>query len=82
METKLIVEEGNIMTNKQTATLYYLASALFYVKAILNLTDSGFTTGIVWFCLGSACLCLAGAAKNGKNGSDEKNQDHSDKKID
>lgn len=66
------------MNNKTTAIIYYLASALFFVKAILNFTDSGFSTGVVWMCLGAACLCLASTAKNRKNESDD--EEDSDEK--
>lgn len=62
------------MDNKTTATIYYLAMALFYVKAVLNLTGFGLISGIVWMCLGTVCLCLGIAAKN------KDDEDHSSKK--
>lgn len=62
------------MSNKRTMTLYYLASALFYIVAIMKILDTGFSLGVVYFCLGTVFLCLGRKDKesDNKNTSDKK----------
>lgn len=64
---------------KQNSTLCYIAAALFYINAILKITGSGgFSSGVIWLCLGSAFLCL-GAAAAKKNNSTDKDKDSEQK---
>lgn len=46
------------MKNKTTSTLYYWVSVLFYVNAVIKFSSSGFSSGVIWLCLGSAFLCI------------------------
>ena len=46
------------MNSKKTIHLYYLASVLFYIVAITKFFSTGFSSGVVWLCLGSAFLCI------------------------
>lgn len=69
---------GKIMSNKTTIALYYLASLLFYITAIIKFFDTGFSSGVVWLCLGSAFLCFGASAQSKNKKSDDK--ETSDKK--
>lgn len=71
------IKEKNIMSNKTTVTLYYLASLLFYIVAIIKFFNTGFSSGVIWLCLGSAFLCFGGSAQSKNKRSDDK--DTSDK---
>lgn len=62
---------------KDEKTIYYLASALFFVVAIMKISDSGFSSGIIWLCLGSAFLCLGANASHSKK---DKSEDEDGKK--
>lgn len=66
------------MSNKTTMILYYLASVLFYIMAITKFFNSGFSSGVIWLCLGSACLCFGASAQSKNNRSD--NEDTYSKK--
>ena len=68
----------NIMNKKTTVTLYYLASVLFYIVAITKFINSGFSSGVIWLCLGSACLCFGASAQSKNKRSDD--EDTSNKK--
>lgn len=54
------------MSYKTTVILYCLASMLFYIIAITKFLNSGFSSGVIWLCLGSVCLCF-GANAQSKN---------------
>ncbi len=63
--------------NKRTSSiLYFLASAALYAVAIIKMFTVDFSSGVVWFCLGSAFLCLGAAmfnqSKNETNKTEEK----------
>ncbi len=58
----------------KNSTLCYAAAALFFISAILKIATSGFSSGIIWLCLGSAFLCL-GAASANKNNPNDPNSD-------
>lgn len=47
------------MKMKSATTLYYVASVCFYILAITKFLQSGFSSGVIWFCLGSAFFCFA-----------------------
>lgn len=66
------------MSNKTTVTLYYLASVLFYIVAITKFFNSGFSSGMIWVCLGSAYLCFGANAQSKNKRSDD--EDTSNKK--
>lgn len=66
------------MSNKTAVTLYYLASVLFNVVAITKFFNSGFLSGVIWLCLGSACLCFGASAQSKNKRSDD--EDTSNKK--
>ena len=66
------------MSNKTTVTLYYIVSLLFYITAIIKFFNTGFSSGVVWFCLGSAFLCIGESVKRKNKNSDE--EDNFDKK--
>ena len=51
------------MRSKTMVTSYYIASVLFYIVAIINFSDTGFSSGVIWLCLGSAFLCLGGVLR-------------------
>ena len=42
--------------NKKTAIIYYIASFVCYICAIIWFCGS--SSGIMWLCIGSANLCL------------------------
>lgn len=71
------IKEKNIMSNKTTVTLYYLASLLFYIVAIIKFFNTDFSSGVIWLCLGSAFLCFGGSTQSKHKKSDDK--DASDK---
>ena len=60
------------MSNKTTVTLYYIVSLLFYITAIIKFFNTGFSSGVVWLCLGSAFLCLGGSAQSKNKKPDDK----------
>lgn len=66
------------MSNKTTVTLYYIVSLLFYITAIIKFFNTGFSSGVVWLCLGSAFLCIGESVKRKNKNSDE--EDNFDKK--
>jgi len=45
------------MEKKNIGLLFYLASAVFNVLAIVMFAGGG-SMGPMWLCLGSSCLCL------------------------
>lgn len=62
------------MKKNLTVILYYAASVCFYIAAIIGfMNDNSMAT--VWFCLGSAMLCLGSAklSKIKKNEEQKKN---------
>lgn len=67
-----VTKEKNIMGSKAMVTSYYIASVLFYIVAIINFSDTGFSSGVIWLCLGSAFLCLGGSAQSKNKRSDDK----------
>ena len=52
------------------SNLYYLISICFYIVAVIKFFDSGFSSGAVWFCLGSAFLCFGADGQNKDDKSD------------
>lgn len=66
------------MSNKTAKALCCLASALFYMVAIIRLFNTGASAAVVWLCLGSAFLCFASSAVGKIKKSD--NEDDFDKK--
>lgn len=67
------------MINKTTVTLYHIASLLFYITAIIEFFNTGFSSsGVVWFCLGSTFLCLGSRTQSKNKRSDD--EDTFDKK--
>ena len=54
------------MINKKIAVLFDIASLIFYIVAIIRFFDSGFSSGVVWLCLGSAFLCLGATHQSKK----------------
>ena len=63
------------MNSKKTIHLYYLASVLFYIVAITKFFSIGFSSGVVWLCLGSAFLCIGSTnqIRNKNNEIDDEN---------
>lgn len=48
--------------HKTTSTLFYLASGLFNLSAIITFASGNQnSTAVMWLCLGSAFLCLGSA---------------------
>ena len=66
------------MSNKTIVILYYIASILFYIVAIIKFFDSGTSSGVVWLCLGSAFLCFGASAQSKKE--KQHDEDIKDKK--
>ncbi len=64
------------MNKRKTSILYFLASAALYAAAIIKMITVDFSSGVIWFCLGSAFLCLGAAmfnqSKNETNKTEEK----------
>ncbi len=52
------------MSKKTSYILYFLASAALYAVAIIKMFTVDFSSGVIWFCLGSAFLCLGAAMLN------------------
>ncbi len=71
------VKEKN-MRNKTTVTLYCIASLLFYITALIKFFNTGFSSGVVWFCLGSTFLCIGESVRRKNEKSDD--EDTFDKK--
>lgn len=43
---------------------WFVSAILFYLSAIIRFTgDSNKSLGILWICLGSACLCFGASYK-------------------
>ncbi len=59
------------MSKKTSSVLYFLASAALYAVAVIKMFTVDFSSGVIWFCLGSAFLCL-GAAMLNKSKNEEK----------
>lgn len=66
------------MKNKTTVTLYGIASLLFYITALIKFFNTGFLSGVVWFCLGSAFLSIGESVRRKNEKSDD--EDSFDKK--
>ena len=60
------------MSNKTKVSLYYLASVLFYLAAIIKFFNTDSSSGVVWLCLGSAFLCFGGSAQSKNKKPDDK----------
>lgn len=53
------------MNNRKIVTLLcYLASILFYIIAAAKFFNTGFSSGVIWLCLGSAFLCFGSTNQN------------------
>ncbi len=60
---------------KLTSTLYFVASVLAYIVAIIKFTgEDQTTTAITWLCIGSAMLCLGFAVLNKKEDNQDKGE--------
>lgn len=44
--------------NKKLSILYYLVSAGFFITFIIRMLKGGFSSSIVWLCLGAVNFCL------------------------
>ena len=66
------------MSKKTTVILFYLASVLFYIVAIIKLFNSDFLSVATYVSFGSAFLCFGVSAQNKNKRSDDK--DTSNKK--
>ena len=58
------------MNNRKISIIYYIASACFYIAAIISFLSHNTTQGVVMLCLGSSQLCL-GAVYLNKSRKDE-----------
>ena len=68
-------KENNVSKDKKTTVLYFVASALFFIAALVNYFASDDTAmTVIWICLGSCFSCL-GSVNMNKNGSDDSNGD-------
>ncbi len=57
---------------KTSSTLYFVASALFYIAAVISLfTSSETSVTVVWLCLGSSFLCFGAVQKNKQDKNDK-----------
>ena len=64
---------------KNVTVLFYIASVIFYLTAILNFVNENSTdTGFVWLGLGSAFFCL-GSALNALKMKAQKDNDNRNK---
>jgi len=46
-------------SHKTASTLFYLASALYFVSAVINfIFDGSSSTGVIWLGLGASFLCV------------------------
>ena len=61
---------------KVNSTLYYIASVLFYVSAIINFVNDDTSTGVVWMALGSAFLCFGSVHSGKANERDEERKNN------
>ena len=43
---------------------FLVASIIFYIVSIINFIDKNTSTGVVFLCLESACLCLSSTHRN------------------
>lgn len=63
------------MSKKTSTVLCYIASVLFYIKAVMmKISDAGTSSAVIWMCLGSAFLCFGAffTLQSGKkNSADE-----------
>lgn len=61
--------------NKKLSILYYLVAAGFFIIFIIRMLSSGFSSSVVWLCLGVANFCLGTfyliRNKNDDNGKKE-----------
>ena len=71
-EKKLFI--GDKM-NKKLSILYYLVAVGFFITFIIKMLSSGFSSSIIWLCLGVANFCLGTfyltRNKNDDNGKKE-----------
>ena len=44
--------------NKKLSILYYLVAVGFFITFIIRMLSSGFSSSVVWLCLGVANFCL------------------------
>lgn len=66
---------------KVSLTLYYIASVLFYIFAVLNfVTNNNTSMGIIYLAIGSTFLCLGSVYKMKANesGNDSKKNNKAD----
>ena len=59
------------MSNNTRVTSYYLVSVLFFIVAITKFFNTGFSSGVIWLCLGSAFFCLGSSAQSKNKRSDD-----------
>lgn len=59
---------------KIASSLYYLASACFFIVAIINLAKSNTDIGVVFLCLGSTFLCFGSVYWGEDKEKDDKNE--------
>ncbi len=61
---------------KKTTKLYFVASALFFIAALINYFASGDTSmTVTWICLGSCFSCL-GTVSMKKNDDTKNDEEH------
>ena len=56
------------------STVFYAASALYFIFAILNLANNDSSMCVFWIALGSSFLCLGSVFAQKANGSDDGNK--------
>lgn len=62
-----------VKKEKKYLTLFFIASVLFYIAAIIGFANGNTSRAIVWLCLGSTYLCLGSThKKNDKTNTDDK----------
>lgn len=44
--------------NKKLSILYYLVAVGFFIIFIIRMLSSGFSSSVIWLCLGAANFCL------------------------
>ena len=66
------------MKNKIIFDLFQWLLVFLFNTAIIKFFDTGFSSGVVWLCLGSAFLCFGASAQSKNKKSDDK--ETSDKK--
>ena len=60
-------------SNGKISIIYYIASALFYIAAIISVLNQNTTQGTVMLCFGSSQLCL-GSVNLNKSKNDKKDE--------